>query len=98
MYHFNSLKQSNIAYLPPKIGEGFGDFDMRYRAAPTRALRWRIFIINHRLLRLNRFMNTKHFRVIPSSARDLKQAKAAKFAARFLTSFEMTLKLLIPDS
>ena len=36
-------------------------------------------------------MNTNHFRVIPSGARDLKQAKAAKFAARFLTSFEMTL-------
>ena len=42
IHPFNSLKQSNIAIPPPKIGEGFGDFDMRYRAAPTRALRWRI--------------------------------------------------------
>ena len=42
MHPFNSLKQRNIVYPPPKIGEGFGDFDMRYRAAPTRALRWRI--------------------------------------------------------
>ena len=42
MHPFNSLKQRNIVYPPPKIGEGFGDFDMRYRAAPTRALRWRV--------------------------------------------------------
>ena len=33
MHHFNSTKQSSIAIPPPKIGEGFGDFDMRYRAA-----------------------------------------------------------------
>lgn len=33
MHPFNSLKQSSIAIPPPKIGEGFGDFDMRYRAA-----------------------------------------------------------------
>ena len=39
---FNLLKQSGITISPPKIGEGFGDFDMRYRAAPTRALRWRV--------------------------------------------------------
>ena len=33
IHPFNSLKQSSIAIPPPKIGEGFGDFDMRYRAA-----------------------------------------------------------------
>ena len=42
IHPFNLLKQSSIATPSPKIGEGFGDFDMRYRAAPTRALRWRV--------------------------------------------------------
>ena len=41
-HSFNLLKQSDIAIPSPKIGEGFGDLDMRYRAAPTRALRWRV--------------------------------------------------------
>ena len=42
IHPFNLSKQSGIAMPSPKIGEGFGDFDMRYRAAPTRALRWRV--------------------------------------------------------
>jgi len=46
---------------------------------------------SQQIAQMKQIYDTKHFRVIPSSARDLKQAKAAKFAARFLTSFEMTL-------